>query len=305
LSATVDFNNETTVISRSISVIEVIDYSISEENYQWVDTTSGTCLSLGDEDPSQITLPFLFDFYGESQNTLMVDPNGYLSFILDSITRSSSWSNASLPLQSEPNALIAPLWIDLNNAENSVCILEQGIAPERRVTFAWIDAPAYPNIGAVSFSVTLEEGTNDIVFNYKDVDFDNDSLSFGAKGTVGVEHRTGKFATQHSFNQGVLSNESALRFSLPKPIIDSDGDGVFDNLDNCVDHENPIQMDSDNDGVGNRCDADLNNDGVLDSEDSSLLRTMMVEQHPAADLNEDGRFNGADIMVFRELWRDK
>lgn len=305
VKATIEFNNETTIIEHTISVIDVVDYLVSEESYQWVDTTAGACLSLDDELPSEITLPFVFDFYGESQNTLTVDPNGYLSFILDPIDRSLSWSNASMPNNSEPNAVIAPLWLDLNNADNSVCVLEQGQAPNRTVTVAWIDAPAYPNIGTASFAVTLEEGTNDIVFNYKDVDFGEEFLSFGATATVGVEHSSGQFATQHSFNQAVLTNESALRFSRAVVVTDSDGDGVLDNIDNCINHQNPNQLDGDNDGAGNRCDADLNNDGLLDSADNALLRTMMAEKHPAADLNEDGRFNGADVMIYRELWSNK
>lgn len=304
VTAEIELNGETTIIEHSVSVIDVTNYSITEEPYEWVDTTAGICLSLGDETPSQISLPFTFDFYGENYDTLMVEPNGYLSFNLAPITRSLSWTNAPIPSESKPNSIIAPLWTDLNNVDNSVCVLEQGIAPNRSVTIAWLDAPRYPNVGAASFSVTLEEATNDIIFNYKDVDFGDDNISFGAIGTVGVEHRTGKFAAQHSFNQAVLSNETALRLSQSAPLVDTDGDGVFDNVDNCVNHVNPNQLDGDNDGTGNRCDADFNNDGVIDSADAWLMRAMMAGEKPAADLNEDGRFNGADVMVFRELWNE-
>ena len=37
-------------------------------------------------------------------------------------------------------------------------------------------------------------------------------------------------------------------------IIDSDGDGVFDDTDNCINTVNPNQADSDNDGLGDACD---------------------------------------------------
>ncbi len=44
---------------------------------------------------------------------------------------------------------------------------------------------------------------------------------------------------------------------------DRDGDGVADDIDNCPDFFNPDQTDTDNDGIGNRCDADFDNSGFV------------------------------------------
>ena len=51
--------------------------------------------------------------------------------------------------------------------------------------------------------------------------------------------------------------------------LDRDGDDVDDRQDNCPDLANPDQQDSDNDGIGNACDApDFDNDGFDDSFDN-------------------------------------
>ena len=49
---------------------------------------------------------------------------------------------------------------------------------------------------------------------------------------------------------------------------DDDNDGVLDNVDNCRQHINPDQRDNDNDGMGDTCDPDDDNDGVLDQNDN-------------------------------------
>lgn len=65
---------------------------------------------------------------------------------------------------------------------------------------------------------------------------------------------------------------------------DRDGDGVLDTLDNCPDHENTSQRDTDRDGFGNRCDPDFNNDGIVDSVDRTLMTESFVfEPHGGSD----------------------
>ena len=48
---------------------------------------------------------------------------------------------------------------------------------------------------------------------------------------------------------------------------DTDGDGVLDANDNCVNTANADQSDKDNDGIGDVCDTDDDNDGVPDTSD--------------------------------------
>jgi len=51
--------------------------------------------------------------------------------------------------------------------------------------------------------------------------------------------------------------ETAADAVVEEMTLDSDGDGVYDYLDNCDDDRNPSQYDTDGDGIGDACDSNL------------------------------------------------
>ena len=96
---------------------------------------------------------------------------------------------------------------------------------------------------------------------------------------------------------------------------DVDGDGVRDGLDNCLNVTNgPLapdagsnsQLDTDGDGFGNICDADLTNvDGlnIVNLSDFSAFRSAFGTTGPnAADFNGDGNVNLSDFSLFRSMF---
>ncbi|MBL8200948.1 MAG: DUF1929 domain-containing protein [Chromatiales bacterium] len=90
------------------------------------------------------------------------------------------------------------------------------------------------------------------------------------------------------------------------PVADQDGDGIVDALDNCMLVPNPAQCDSDADGYGNRCDADLSNNGTTNAQDTALFRAQLGQPSVAptynpADLNCSGSVNAQDTVLFRSL----
>ncbi|MFK8016896.1 MAG: thrombospondin type 3 repeat-containing protein [Gammaproteobacteria bacterium] len=82
-------------------------------------------------------------------------------------------------------------------------------------------------------------------------------------------------------------------------LVDTDGDGVVDDQDNCTLVVNSDQRDTNGDGFGNLCDADLNNDGVINVADLGLLRNVFFSDDADADFDGDGVVNVADLGLLR------
>jgi hypothetical protein len=104
-------------------------------------------------------------------------------------------------------------------------------------------------------------------------------------------------------SQGVRCDVGAFEYA---PATDTDGDGVANALDNCTLRANPEQCDSNGDGYGNRCDGDLNNNGVTNAQDTTLYRQQLGQPSAApiynvADLNCSGSVNAQDSVVYRGL----
>lgn len=82
---------------------------------------------------------------------------------------------------------------------------------------------------------------------------------------------------------------------------DTDGDGISDSLDNCpsvpnpavlkLDRTTPVQLDTDGDGLGDPCDADVDGDGTANDAPDNCAYTANVDQ---ADVDGDGRGDACD-----------
>ena len=55
-------------------------------------------------------------------------------------------------------------------------------------------------------------------------------------------------------------------------ILDTDDDGIPDSEDNCPNQANPTQLNTDDDTLGNSCDNDDDNDGILDGDENEGCR---------------------------------
>lgn len=108
----------------------------------------------------------------------------------------------------------------------------------------------------------------------------------------------------HKLSIVLLTAIVASLVASPALAADLDGDSVRDIRDNCVAVANPDQLDSDADGLGNACDFDYNNDGVVDGADQKLLEDAFgtEEASPdfdsAFDADDDGVVAGSDWAAF-------
>ncbi len=139
--------------------------------------------------------------------------------------------------------------------------------------------PAPP--GALAINWTQTAGACGVVFG--------DAAS---PVTTATFPRPGLYMLKLSADDGVLSDsDAALIEVLPEPPpVDSDGDGITDNLDNCPDDPNPGQLNTDGDALGDVCDNDDDNDGLTDNLENSIGTDPLL-----ADTDGDGLSDGEEV----------
>jgi len=82
----------------------------------------------------------------------------------------------------------------------------------------------------------------------------------------------------------------------------SDEDDELDYKDNCMMVTNSDQRDTDGDGFGNICDADLDGDGRVGFGDFGMFRAAFGTTNPDADFDGDGRVGFSDFGIFRAMF---
>jgi len=110
----------------------------------------------------------------------------------------------------------------------------------------------------------------------------------------------------NDYGYGLVDAEAAYDYlHCPPGGVDTDADGIVDSCDNCILDSNPDQRDTNSDGFGNQCDADLNNDGNVNFGDLGALKSVFFKAStdpgydPDADLNGDGFINFSDLGIMK------
>ena len=201
-----------TTDTRTVAGTVEQNYHYTEAAHEWIDATAGgtKLTGMGDETIAAVALPFAFSYWNEARTSVRVSSNGFLAF---GSATFAAWDTISIPDASEPNGLVAPYWDDLwVTSSGSVWYRTVGTAPNRRFVVSWNDVVHYGySYGAISFQAVLEEGTNAIVFNYRDTTFGDAYWDHGNLATIGVERVDGLVGRQFSHRTPALAGYAGVR----------------------------------------------------------------------------------------------
>ncbi|MEM9388794.1 MAG: hypothetical protein AAGA68_27385 [Pseudomonadota bacterium] len=81
---------------------------------------------------------------------------------------------------------------------------------------------------------------------------------------------------------------------------DDDSDGIDNAVDNCTLVANADQRDSNDDGFGNACDPDVNDDLIVDVDDRDIVRSRLFTDDPDADFDGNGIVSLPDLRLVRD-----
>jgi len=194
--------------------------------YAFVDITqTGTNLMLNDDDYTVASIGFPFTFYGLTADSLTVSNNGGMLF--DQATGTNGRTGYLSPnTRTLPDRLlgpaILPYWDDLQqdylDGIGNVFVETDGTAPNRRFIVEWFNLPV--NVLGGGFNITFEailfEGSNQILFQYLDVDCSNATCDDGAAATIGLNDDA-THAILYSYREATVDSGSAILFSPTVP----------------------------------------------------------------------------------------
>ncbi|MGF0118323.1 S8 family serine peptidase [Promicromonospora sp. Marseille-Q5078] len=201
-SLTVDADETRTV--RLPALTDSFGNSCAPAEYSWIRGASTVALS-GDEDAATISLPFWVSLYGVDYSSASVTTNGLINFLEP---RLGDYDNTALPQASAPDGIAAPFWDDLTlDKKSSVQTAVKGKVGARKFAVVWTKAKLVSDGSRVTFEAVFDEAGGDVTFQYRSVP------GAGAGATVGIENQTGTDAVQYSYDQAVLTDGSAIRFT--------------------------------------------------------------------------------------------
>ena len=119
-------------------------------------------------------------------------------------------------------------------------------------------------------------------------------VTIGQSGPIGISTGPTSGITLHAGFWPIAASDAEL--------LDSDGDGIPDASDNCIEEENASQLDTDGDDYGNACDCDFDQNLACSIADFSIFREDYIataDRGVGTDMDGNGAVSIADFCLFR------
>lgn len=190
------------------------NYNLKAAAYEWIDPTSMTRFTLGDNGISGAQdLPFTFYFYGQPKTQIHIGANGLLGFDPQNL---GTITISDIPTTASPNGAILPYWDNLNPASGGAVYAGiVGQAPSRRYVVSWVGVPRNTSSAdKMTFQSVLSEGTGEIRFNYLEVN-PTSARGGGAQATIGLESPSAALAAKYTFKgtPNSVTNQQSILFT--------------------------------------------------------------------------------------------
>ncbi|MAT58225.1 MAG: hypothetical protein CMF23_09660 [Ignavibacteriae bacterium] len=180
--------------------------------YQWIDispdgTEAVNWIPTGSYDPKDegyagpFNIGFNFSFYDVDYNSVYISSNGFVSFTQ---LNSNSFSNGSIPLDDDPNGIIAPFWDDLDGS-----------------SLGKVFYKSYPDKFVIQFDGWKKYAASSSSFTFQIVIRKNGKINFYynnmsgtlTSATVGIENQDGTDGLQVVKDAAYIKNNFALEFA--------------------------------------------------------------------------------------------
>lgn len=181
-----------------------------------------------DDGTAVLTLPFSFQFYGQTYSMVCVSTNGALYFISSAAACNGleiDFANADLSVAGPPTnpPALLPYWSDLSfqvSGAGAIFYQASGSPGNRRFVVQWNNAYPQGSQSPVTFQVVLSEGANSILFQYQTVDLGSaNPASKGGQAAIGIRNSGAPANSQQiawSFGAPVIGNGTAILFSADR-----------------------------------------------------------------------------------------
>lgn len=238
------------------------------------------------------------------------DTRAVINFMHDWPIPDASFFATPVPCEGDPGLITYDVSIsEQSGLQVPVQMVDGGDGREFIVTIASAGSSTDPATGTVTVTAITDAGDpitgSPWLFEFTDLAPGQSQswttffiIALGEETTI---NWTATAAAPHDVNLGNNSVTETTNVIITGSDTDIDDDGVLDVVDNCTEIFNPLQRDTDDDGFGNYCDPDFDNNGIINFIDLSYLTMNFLTDDALADLTGDGVVNNEDLAILSSM----